>query len=166
MISSKSSVQASCFIFFFSWKVSCTTCSVSISKKRPQEQMEQSEARKTPVGRNQRWLRCCRLAPVAAWCNKHFPLHPKPQALYISTSSFRQHGSSDPALFHYSVIWMSRTTLQASPLQGFTPWPCRGRGRGLQSPGETQLDQYPLSNQLFLVSFDISNGGFGLFCNV
>lgn len=40
------------------------------------------------------------------------------------------------------------------------------KGGGLQSPGETQLDQYPLSNQLFLVSFDISDGGFGLFCDV
>lgn len=42
-----------------------------------------------------------------------------------------------------------------------------GEGKGgLQSPGKAQLDQYPLSNQLFLVSFDISDGGFGLFCDV
>lgn len=89
---SKSSVYP--VLYFLGWKVSCITCSLSIfkKKKRPQEQMEQSEATNAPVGCNQRWFRCCSLAPVAAWCNKHFPLHPKPQSLYISTSSFRQLG--------------------------------------------------------------------------
>lgn len=129
--------------------------------------MEQSEATKTPVGRNQIWLRCCRLAPVAAWCNKHSPLHPKPQPLYISTSSCRQRGSSDwDAASLFSHLNARNNTMSITFLGFYTVAWGLGRRRGLQSPRETQLDQYPLSNQLFLVSFDISDGGFGLFCDV
>lgn len=105
-------------------------------KKTPPEQMEQSEATKTPVGRNQIWLRCCRLAPVAGWCNKHFPLHPKPQPLYISTSSFRQRSSSD---------WDAGFIIQSSECleqhhehhlsRVFSPWRgCWGGGGGRSLP--------------------------------
>lgn len=115
----------------FAWKVLCVTCSVSIHKKRLQEQMEQSEATKTLVGHNQHWLRCHRLAPVTVWCNKQFPLHSKPQTLYISTSSFRQLPVPVPYIWtplHCSVIWMSRTTIGALSLQGFYTMALCGAG--------------------------------------
>lgn len=93
--------------------------------------MEQSEATKTPVGRNQLWLRCCRLATVAAWCNKHFPLHPKPQHLYISTSSFRQRGSSDAdaaSLFSHLNVQNNSTSITFAGFYAVVVWGGGGGG--------------------------------------
>lgn len=118
--------------------------------------MEQSEATNTPVGRNQRWFRCCRLAPVAAWCNKHFPLQPKPQPLYIGTGSFRRLGFGRRFIIQSSGC--PEQPHEHHLCRVFTPWPCGWgcRWRGERGGGCSLPVKHSSINTHSAINFSLS----------